>query len=853
MAKHLLVFFSVLFMSRFIMAQDCTDEITFYSQAQVDQFLTDNPGQTELGCAYFYINLSDEDPVNNLDGLQNIITISHLELYINESLPISLLGLSNIQYIQEALFIGVDDFTGLDNLDSIGHLSITIDNSECPDLSAFDNLVSADYIDIGISAPTCSLTNIFPNLVEVDRVSFGTYDYPTTTMDVLAMSGFGSLVSASTILIGDNYYGHNNHIGHLESFNSIDSLTNLIIGVLEYDTFNSFINLVCVQEETVFSTSSSNTLVLPLLQSCPWVEFALQELQDMNISLPALTSANYFYFDGTGIDWGISAASISATQIVHLDNLSATAYVNSPIALNLNFPALNTIGHLGLIGTTYTDLDDLVGLDSIGDATIWNNSYLTDCSIEALCEAVAMQEVNFANNSIGCNNLAEAGASCDEGFISGVVFGDLDCDGMYDNQDILIENPIMIDENSNPMGWSNQNGLYILPLSNIGDYTFGPVNQPGFFSASPTVLNVNNINQSYPENGFALCPNPDDQNVYLDEVVWELRPGFSSFDNIVVGNQSIYDHVVTLSLTIEGIEYLQNFSSEYSFTQSGNVFTFDPILVESFAIAYVKLSFQVLVSATLSEVVSFYAMATLETDDSNLEDNELVETKSIIGSYDPNDITVNLPQIVYEEYLAQDDLWLEYRIRFQNTGTAEAIFIEVLDEIQEDLDLASLQVIANIHDYELSFEDRTVSFFFDQIMLPDSTSDPEGSQGFIKYRIKTNDGLPIDVSIENTAAIYFDYNPPIITNTAVTEFVPLDITEVVSQSISVYPNPASDLLTVSVPARLMGQLIVVSDMTGREVMRLKMGYEKTMLDCGSLSCGLYQLKVADTVVTFIKD
>jgi hypothetical protein len=75
------------------------------------------------------------------------------------------------------------------------------------------------------------------------------------------------------------------------------------------------------------------------------------------------------------------------------------------------------------------------------------------------------------------------------------------------------------------------------------------------------------------------------------------------------------------------------------------------------------------------------------------------------------------------------------------------------------------------HSFQLSLnENREVEWLFDNIQLPDSTTDLEGSQGYIHYRIKTIPGVGVDDVIENTAAIYFDYNEPVITNTATTNF-----------------------------------------------------------------------------------
>ncbi len=81
-------------------------------------------------------------------------------------------------------------------------------------------------------------------------------------------------------------------------------------------------------------------------------------------------------------------------------------------------------------------------------------------------------------------------------------------------------------------------------------------------------------------------------------------------------------------------------------------------------------------------------------------------------------------------------------------------------------------------------------------MLPDSTSDYEGSMGYFQYRIKPFPNLPNGSQISNTAYIYFDYNAPIITNTTENNFditVPIKSLVTTENSFGLYPNPSTGL------------------------------------------------------------
>ncbi len=89
-----------------------------------------------------------------------------------------------------------------------------------------------------------------------------------------------------------------------------------------------------------------------------------------------------------------------------------------------------------------------------------------------------------------------------------------------------------------------------------------------------------------------------------------------------------------------------------------------------------------------------------------------------------------------------------------------------------------------------------VEFRFDNILLPDSNVNLTGSQGFVHFQIEQQPDLPLETLIENEAAIYFDFNEPVITNTVWhrigENFLPLVAVWEPGQSqilLRVVPNP----------------------------------------------------------------
>ncbi|QHT65680.1 T9SS type A sorting domain-containing protein [Rhodocytophaga rosea] len=143
------------------------------------------------------------------------------------------------------------------------------------------------------------------------------------------------------------------------------------------------------------------------------------------------------------------------------------------------------------------------------------------------------------------------------------------------------------------------------------------------------------------------------------------------------------------------------------------------------------------------------------------------ECLPIIDSYDPNDKAVS-PQGVTENHYTPTGKALDYTVRFQNTGTDVAYKVVVVDTLSSDLDISTLQVGTVSHGYKMSVSGKgkpVLTFTFDNILLPDSTRDQLGSNGFIKFSIKPKADLPEKTIIENYADIFFDFNEPIRTNT----------------------------------------------------------------------------------------
>ncbi len=145
----------------------------------------------------------------------------------------------------------------------------------------------------------------------------------------------------------------------------------------------------------------------------------------------------------------------------------------------------------------------------------------------------------------------------------------------------------------------------------------------------------------------------------------------------------------------------------------------------------------------------------------------------VVCSYDPNDKLAD--PVGFGEFGAVDisTEHIDYTIRYQNTGNAPAVTVVLRDTLPLEADLGRLTLLG--HSFaptDLRVDSgRVFTARLQNILLPDSASDPLGSQGFLSFRMGLLPGLPHLTAITNSAGIYFDLNPPIITNTTLNTLV----------------------------------------------------------------------------------
>ena len=326
------------------------------------------------------------------------------------------------------------------------------------------------------------------------------------------------------------------------------------------------------------------------------------------------------------------------------------------------------------------------------------------------------------------------------------------------------------------------------------------------------------------------------------------RPGFTYTNRIIytnLGTQTVASG--TLSFTKDArVTITANSQTGTVTTPTGFTYNFTNLL--PFEIRTINVTMQVptIPTVALGNLLTNSVSITPLTGDVVPANNATSVSQIVIGSYDPNDkMEARGEQILHSSFTAND--YLTYTIRFENTGTASAINVRVNDVLDSKLDETSIKMESASHSYVMDRIGNNINWRFDDIELPATITNPIASNGYIQFKIKPKPGYAIGDIIPNTAAIYFDFNPPIITNTFQTRFVTvLALDEFENGSFVFYPNPASDFVTITLKDSTNSlSIITVYDVMGKMILQKKTigTITSDTIDLSSVNPGIYFIEV----------
>lgn len=429
--------------------------------------------------------------------------------------------------------------------------------------------------------------------------------------------------------------------------------------------------------------------------------------------------------------------------------------------------------------------------------------------------------------------------------ITGNLFLDLNSNSIQDTLEPSVTNRMVQESTSGRITFSQQNGSYHLGVLDTGVFAVTPA-VLNYFSAVPVSQSATftSLHQKDSLNNFAYQPVgvANDLCITLNGFS-TLRPGFNSSFIIAYQNNGNTVLNATVFLNLDSNTTLLT-SSVAPDTIIGNSVIWYVGNLNPFQNGTISGTVNVSSTAPIGTVIIPTVRIEPIIGDVFTPCNYDSWTVAVSGSFDPNEILVD-EDTLFTTQLSNAP-YLEYVINFQNTGNDTAFTVKVLNPIDTNLlDLSSWEFINSSHPVSITWKswEKNFEFDFSNILLADSNVNEAASHGFVRYRIKPKSNLSTADEITNQAYIYFDFNFPITTNTAVTSIVlPTEITEVNFQknSFAVIPHPLMVVSVLKFNNSLNDKIqFTLLDITGRILENSFTSGSKIILEKGDKQAGVY--------------
>jgi uncharacterized repeat protein (TIGR01451 family) len=446
--------------------------------------------------------------------------------------------------------------------------------------------------------------------------------------------------------------------------------------------------------------------------------------------------------------------------------------------------------------------------------------------------------------------------------IIGTIFHDNNMNCTNDTAELKISNiHISIFDSINNLisqTYSLSNGVYFIPVA-TGKYTVKidtagmpfqvQCANPGIDStliltnADPTAFDVN-----FPIN----CKSGFDIGVQSVVTSGQVFPGQLHRLSITAGDRNQWYHLNCIAgisgqvqVTVTGpLVYQAIVPGSLTPIISGNVFTYS---ISDFSTIDNSTAFGLVfltdTTAQSGDEICVHVLITPVAGDNSPSNNTYNYCYEVSNSLDPNQKEVYPVKVLpgYNDYFT-------YTIHFQNTGTASAINIRIVDTLNSKLDLNTFRVMNYSHENTVLLNGNILTVRFLNIQLPDSLSNPDASKGFFQYCIKPKTNFPQGTQITNTAWIFFDYNSPIATNTATSIF---DVTGIPDgnksfPAFNIYPNPSTNSFILEMPNGIASATIQVYNSLGQLMTTNATGNNaKATIDASQWPAGIYVVRLSD--------
>ncbi|HUM51751.1 MAG TPA: T9SS type A sorting domain-containing protein [Chitinophagales bacterium] len=559
--------------------------------------------------------------------------------------------------------------------------------------------------------------------------------------------------------------------------------------------------------------------------------------------------------------------SVNLTTLFCFDNLLTDLDVSSLIKLrnlrcqnnlltSLDITMLKDINTLYCSGSALKSLYLKNGINNT--SSDFDFFYLTPvlsyiCADSSEISAFKVRAINAGKPNIIINSFCSSTLNGSFYNLKSIAKVDTDTNGCT-NLDINYKNLRVFISNGIDSGYiiANEQSNFAMLLDS-GRYTFRPQFSNNYFTVSPISTTINLPEDTIPQQ-FCIIPNGTHHDVSVNIIpIQDARPGFSDATYKIVlknkGNQ-IENGVIRFTYDENRQDYISATTTPNNIASGELKFNFNNLLLFETREIVVTLRTNApfnIPAVNVDDVLLLSVNAATINVDENLADNTQQLHQTVVGSFDPNDKTC------LEGNTATTDIignFVNYLIRFENTGTANAENVVVTDFIDlARFDVSTLELISTSHACKtLISNGNKVQFIFDNIKLP--FTEPL-KHGYVAFKIKTKSNLVIGDSLKNSADIYFDYNLPIKTNTAATRIGNIILSTknstIKTGSLSIFPNPSMGNFTINFESKGSFPIMLkLTDVKGSVAFEKPLNHsEKStfFVDEKNLSNGIYLINI----------
>ncbi|MBS1535100.1 MAG: leucine-rich repeat domain-containing protein [Bacteroidetes bacterium] len=762
--------------------------------------------------AVFKAKLLQADPTNQIaknlaDNYFKIDANSDGEIDVNEAMEVSLLNVS---------FSNVNSIDPIDSFINLKFLSCSNNNLSTIDVSTLVNLktLACD----GNQLSNLSLTNNF----NLDYLAC--QNNLLTSIDVSALTNLKQL------------YCQNNSISSIN-----------VLGLLNFSILDCSNNLL-----THLDVSE-----LPLTQlSCYSNQLSSINMQGVNLGSlycgdNMFTSLDFSQMTNLG---SLDCSNNQITQL-NLENCNI-GYLNcsNNLISTLNLSGMlepmcmeGCSAYLNLTNNNLTNIFMKSGRQSVNMQFSGNPNLEYICANDAVISYVQARVLFYGYTNCVVNSYC----SFSPGGINYQIKGNSKFDQNVDGCDLTdLAIPYMkfniSSFQTSGTSISDSSGSYLIPV-NSGVHTITPVfENSSYFNISPSFLTVSFPSASSPfVQDFCITANDIHHDIEVQLIpLTNARPGFDARYALIYRNKGNQIESGTVSFAyndavLDLVSANPSAQSQIINNLNWNFTDLKPFETRKILVN-LNLNSPLETPPVNSGFVLDYILSvnTTQTDDTP-QDNTFVLNQAVVNSLDPNDKTClegnALP-------LAKVGDYVHYLIRFENSGTAPAQNIVVKDIIDPTkFDVSSLVPTDGSHQFFTKISNNNqVEFIFENIDLP---FDDTNNDGYVVFKIKTKPTLVLGNTFSNSASIYFDYNFPIVTNTATTTVANALSTQDVDfdSHFSLSPNPAQNVLNIHSKENFKILCVRIYNMVGQLI--LVNSNPDQAIDVSSLKTGTYSIKI----------